>query len=96
MCTWWQVLRNLSLSLVAINIQGGAHHLDLRCGLARMCWGVGGAVGPSKGLTPSLCPLLFLRGTHSQDPVSVQEARKIEATLIHQWVKEAQKIRKRS
>lgn len=54
------------------------------------------AVGLSKGLTPSLCPLLILRGTHSQDPVSVQEARKMEATLIHQWVQEAQKIRKRS
>lgn len=94
-----QIRSNLSASVLAVTIQGGAHHLDLRCGPAPAGErrGVTGAArrGWRRGEARACCvaeaPGLFLRASHPKDPESVREARRLEARLIGEWVHTARR-----
>lgn len=86
-----QIQSNLSASVLAITIHGGAHHLDLRCarlGRGRGAWsGRARAAGLKAGQLSTSLPAP--RGSHPDDPASVVEARRLEAALIGKWVEAA-------
>ena len=80
------MLKSLSDTLVALQIDVGAHHLDLmfRCGWVVKETGVGRLrAGSLSRLHRSyLC-------SHPLDPPSVKEVRKLEEEHIVRWISEA-------
>ncbi len=93
----FQVRKSLSSSLIALNISGGAHHLDLRYNKLFAPWRISMTffLITKQNLILRFCLFFSCRGSNDADPVSVISARKTEADLIAHWVKmERTRLRK--